>query len=164
MKRWPHPADRRAGQRGAAALEFALVAIPLLTLLSGITELGRALYYYNTLAKSTRDAARLMSTQTPTDPDYAALTTRATCTAVYGNSACTGNPLLPGLTTAMVSMCDRASCPATHAAVPTGTGVINLVTVTVGAASAYAFQAIVPFFAPSLFNFNAISVTMRQSL
>lgn len=150
-----------------AAVEFAILVIPLLATLTGITELGRAMYYYNTLAKSARDAARLMSTQTPTDPDYATLQQQARCTAIYGNASCSGSPLLPGLATGMVSFCDPSSCSGTHSGVPTGSGVINLVTVTIGGVNnALAFQSLAPFM-PSLFgiagfNFAPVSVTMRQ--
>jgi Flp pilus assembly protein TadG len=159
----------RQRQSGIAAVEFAILLIPLLVIATGITEFGRAMYYYNTIAKVARDAARLMSTQTPTDPDYPGLTSRATCTAVYGNQACSGAPLVPGLTTAMVSICDRASCPGTHANVPTGTGVINLVTFTIGGPNnPYPFQSLAPFtpalFGVASFNFGPIGVTMRQIL
>jgi Flp pilus assembly protein TadG len=154
-------------QRGAVAIEFAILLIPLLTILTGITEFGRAMYYYNTLAKVARDAARLMSTQTPADPDYPALVTASRCTAVYGNADCTGQPLVPGLTLAMVSICDPSSCPSTHAAVPTGSGAANLVTIIIGGANApYTFQTLSPFvpalFGVPSFNFAAIQVTMRQ--
>ncbi|HVL37614.1 MAG TPA: TadE/TadG family type IV pilus assembly protein [Burkholderiales bacterium] len=156
-------------ERGAAAVEFALLVIPLLVILVGITEFGRALYSYNTLAKAARDAARLMSTQAPGDPDYGALVARARCTAVYGNATCTGSPLVHGLALEMVSICDPASCPGTHAGVPLGTGVANLVTVTIGGAgSPFVYQSFAPF-APALFGidslaFGAIGVTLRQAL
>jgi Flp pilus assembly protein TadG len=156
-------------QNGIAAVEFAILLIALLVILTGITEIGRAMYYYNTIAKAARDAARLMSTQAPSDSDYSSLINKATCTAVYGNQACSGAPLVPGLTVAMVSICDPASCPGTHANVPTGTGVINLATVTIGGPNnPYAFQSLAPFtpalFGVPSFNFGAISVTMRQIL
>jgi hypothetical protein len=48
-------------QRGAAAVEFALVIIPLLIIVAGIIEFGRTFWYYDALAKSTRDAARYVS-------------------------------------------------------------------------------------------------------
>ncbi len=48
-------------QRGVAAVEFALVIIPLLLIVAGIIEFGRAFWYYDALAKSTRDAARYVS-------------------------------------------------------------------------------------------------------
>jgi Flp pilus assembly protein TadG len=48
-------------QRGAAAVEFALVIIPLLMIVAGIIEFGRTFWYYDALVKSTRDAARYVS-------------------------------------------------------------------------------------------------------
>ena len=155
-------------EKGAVAVEFAILVIPLLVLLTGITEYGRALYYYNSITKSVRDAARLLSTQTPADPGYGALVNGATCTVIHGNATCTGAPLVPGLAAAMVSICDPAACPATHAAQATGTGVANLVTVTLGGQTPYTFTSIAPFvpaiFGVPSFNFAPISVTMRQVL
>ena len=161
------PARRRS--RGVAAIEFALLLVPLLVMLTGITELGRALYYYNTIAKSARDAARLMSTQAPSDADSAALVAAATCGAVYGNPGCTGAPLVPGLAPAMLSMCDPQSCPGTHANIATGTGVANLVTVTIGGpGTPYAFVPLAAFvpglFGVAAFEFGPIRMTLRQVL
>ena len=52
-------------QKGVAIVEFALI-LPFLLLLSFITiEFGRAIWQYNTLTKSVRDAARYLSIQTP---------------------------------------------------------------------------------------------------
>lgn len=48
-------------QRGVAAVEFALVIIPLLLIVAGIIEFGRTFWYYDALTKSTRDAARYVS-------------------------------------------------------------------------------------------------------
>lgn len=45
-------------QAGAAAVEFAIVAIFFFTLLLGIIEFGRALYVFNTLQEATRNLAR----------------------------------------------------------------------------------------------------------
>lgn len=51
-------ANRRK-QRGAAAVEFALVASLLFTLLFGIMEMSRVLFYWNTATEVTRLGARL---------------------------------------------------------------------------------------------------------
>jgi Flp pilus assembly protein TadG len=151
-------------QLGVAAVEFAILLFPVLTILFGITEFGRVMYQYNAIAKSARDATRLLSTQAPSDPDYPTLVNEATCTAVYGNPACSGTPLLPGLATSMVRICDPVSCPGTHASITTGTGVVNLVTVTIGGGTApYRFTSLAPVGVPS-FDFSAVSVTMRQVL
>lgn len=50
---------RRAA--GAAAVEFAIVLTVLMLILAGTVEIGRALWYYDALAKGTRDAARYLS-------------------------------------------------------------------------------------------------------
>jgi len=47
-----------ASQRGVAAVEFALIAGVFFTLLIGIIEFSRVLYYWNTAAEVTRLAAR----------------------------------------------------------------------------------------------------------
>ncbi|MBT2333886.1 pilus assembly protein [Variovorax paradoxus] len=79
-------------QAGAALVEFALI-LPLLLILTFITtEFSRALYQYNTLAKSVRDAARYLSTQSPgTKID------ESKNLVVYGSLANTGSPLAFGL-------------------------------------------------------------------
>lgn len=95
--------------RGAVAVEFALLLIPLLMLALGAAEFGRALYQYNTLVKSTRDAARYLSQINPTASDYKQAEEEAKCRTVYGNKSnkteCndSGQPLAPGLTTSMVT-------------------------------------------------------------
>lgn len=58
-----HTTPRR--QSGSAGVEFALLLIPLLLMAGVIVELGRAFWYYDALAKSTRDAARLLSMAAP---------------------------------------------------------------------------------------------------
>jgi hypothetical protein len=51
----------KQAQRGVAVVEFAIVIIPLLLIVAGIIEFGRTFWYYDALAKSTRDAARYIS-------------------------------------------------------------------------------------------------------
>jgi Flp pilus assembly protein TadG len=151
---------KRISQKGVAAVEFAILLPLLLLIVFGITEFGRALYNYNTLVKATRDAARYaMMQQAGGGADVA-----TKCLAVYGNKACSGDPLAPGLATSMVSVCDRLSCEGTHqsqGAAP----VVNLVTVTI---SGYAYQSpIISFFMPddsSSFTFADISTTMKGNL
>jgi Flp pilus assembly protein TadG len=144
-------------QRGVAAVELGLIIVPLLLLTFGVTEFGRAFYQYNALAKATRDATRFLSGQGPGDPSDV---TAAQCLATHGNKTCTGVLLVPGLTTTMVSVCDSISCPGTHQNRPTGSGVINLVTVSI---SGYAFTSLVPLIIPNV-TFGSISTTMRQVL
>lgn len=144
-------------QRGVAAVELGILLFPLLLLTFGVTEFGRAIYQYNVLAKSTRNAARFLSGQGPGDP---ADVITAQCLAVFGNKGCTGSTLVPNLTVAMVSMCDSVSCPTLFQNQPTGSGVINLVSVTI---TAYPFSSLIPFVVPDI-SFGPISTTMRQVL
>lgn len=147
----------RHRQSGVAALEFGILLIPLVLIAFGITEFGRAFFEYNALVKGTRDAARFLSLQGPGDANDIAM---ARCLVVYGNTTCSGAARAPGLTTDMVVVCDSSSCAGTHQAQPTGTGVMNLVTVTV---SGFPFTSLVPFVVPNL-SFGDISTTMRQVL
>lgn len=54
-------APRPTSEKGAAAVEFAIVVIILLLIVAGIVEFGRAFWYYDALTKATRDGARYMS-------------------------------------------------------------------------------------------------------
>jgi hypothetical protein len=79
-------------QQGVALIEFALI-LPLLLLLTFITtEFGRAIYQYDTLAKSVRNAARYLSIQTPNTR-----INEARNLVVYGNIEGAGQPLALGL-------------------------------------------------------------------
>ena len=46
-------------QRGAAAVEFAMVTILFFSLLFGVMEMGRMLFYWNTATEATRMGARI---------------------------------------------------------------------------------------------------------
>ena len=87
-------------QKGTAIVEFALI-LPLLLLLTMITtEFGRAIYQYNTIVKSVRNATRYLSLQTPiTDTKI----TEAQNLVVFGNIAGTPPALVPGLTLSQVT-------------------------------------------------------------
>lgn len=129
-------------------IELALI-LPLLLLLTFITtEFGRAVFQYNTIVKSVRDAVRYLSVQTP-----GTHITEARNLIVYGNTAGTGTPLARGLGPAHVSN------PIWQTA---GTNpVINTVTVRV---SGYTFQPMVGNvfgIAFANFTYNDISATMR---
>ena len=144
-------------QRGVAAVEFGLLLTPLVLMIFGTTELGRAIYSYNTLDKTVRDAARHLSQHGPGDATIAA---QAKCLAVYGTTDCSGSVVAPGLTVGMVSLCDASLCPGTHANQTTGLGSINLVTVSI---QSYAYTSVVNFVVPDM-TFNNISVTLRAQL
>jgi Flp pilus assembly protein TadG len=138
-------------QKGVALVEFALF-LPFLLVLSIITfEFGRAIWQYNTLTKSVRDAARYLSLQTP-----GTKIAQARNLMVYGNLGGTGTPLAMGLSTS-------------HVPDPTwqtaGTApVINTVTVRI---SGYTFT---PMFATAFglpigsMTYSDITATMRSYL
>ncbi|MGE5466516.1 MAG: TadE/TadG family type IV pilus assembly protein [Ignavibacteria bacterium] len=149
---------QRRHQCGLALVEFALTMGFLLAAVFGITEFGRAIYQYDTLAKAARDAARYLSSKTPGD---AASISVATCLAVYGRTVCSGAPLATGLTTAMVSVCDASSCASTNHAQGSAP-VQDFVTVTIGGgAHPFVFSSMMPSIVPNI-TFGAIRATMRQ--
>ncbi len=113
-------------QRGTAIVELAL-ALPFLLLMTFIvTEFGRAVYQYDIVTKSVRDAARYLSVQTP-----GTHVSEAQNLVVYGNTVGGGTPLALGLSTSQVSV----SWPS-----PSGTNpAISTVVVQV---SGYSFQSI----------------------
>lgn len=164
-----NPAVRR--EHGVAAVEFALVLVPLLIIGFGAAEYGRAIYQYNTLVKSVRSAVRLLSATSTTATDYDAVITQAKCMAVYGNAKCDGNVLAPGLTTANVMVCDKvkfSDCPGTttetYGAVPiSGGGTMDLVAVRI---SNYTYQYLgLPIVsAPASVKFGPIEAVMRQGI
>ncbi|WP_174904886.1 TadE/TadG family type IV pilus assembly protein [Burkholderia latens] len=164
--------------RGVAAVEFALVLMPMIVLATGVAEFGRAIYQYETLTKATRNAARYLSVYLPTDAAYPLA--QAQCLVVYGDTTCgtAGTELLPGLTTSMVVICDAthstdcsdASDPPQFANLPTydstnntpsGTaaGSINLVEVKV---KGYKYQPIPAYPGLSAITFGNIVTVMRQ--
>lgn len=151
------PTRSRIRQRGVAAVELALLLTPLVMMIFGTTELGRAIYSYNTLDKTVRDAARHLSQHGPGDTVVA---DEARCLAVYGTDDCTGTAVAPGLTVGMISICDAALCAGTHANQTTGLGQVNLVTVSI---QGYAYTSLVQFVVPSM-TFNNISTTLRAQL
>lgn len=158
-----HGTARRA-ERGGPLIEFALLLPILLILAFGAAEFGRAIYTYNALDKTVRDAARHLSQHGPGETQ---IQTEAACLAVYGNADCSGDAVAPGLTTGNVKLCDSISCPSTHLSQPTGAGVVNLVSASI---QGYQFDFLVTYLTAALgmqedfLNFNNITVTMRSQL
>ncbi len=138
-------------QNGVALVEFALI-LPLLLLLTFITtEFGRAMYQYNTITKSVRDAVRYLSVQTP-----GTHTAQAQNLVVYGNITGTGTPLVLGLSLANVP----TPTWQTAGTLP----VINTVQVRV---TRYTFHSLVPSVFGNTFGnitYSDISATMRSQL
>ncbi|AIY42965.1 TadZ/CpaE-like protein [Collimonas arenae] len=147
--------QKGVSQKGTAMVEFALI-LPLLLLLTFVTtEFGRAIYQYNTITKSVRDAVRYLSLQTP-----GTHITEAQNLVVYGNIAGTGTPLALGLSTSNVLTPTWQTAGANP--------LINTVTVTV---SGYKF---IPLYssvfglaftdASGKITYSNISATMRSSI
>lgn len=99
----------RERDRGAAAVEFALVLPLLLALVLGIAEFGRAYHVQTTLSNAARDGVRVMALQN--DPVAARATTRASA-----------SPL--ALTEQQISI-TPASCAATGTT-PAGTATVTV--------------------------------------
>jgi Flp pilus assembly protein TadG len=155
-------------QSGVAAVELALVLPLLLAICFAITEFGRAIYTYDALTKSARDAARYLSTQSAGDAPAQAT---ASNLVVYGNPAGTGSPLVPGLTTSKVKICDAVTTGCTNNVSQGSFPVINTVTVTI---RGYTFNPLIDILGFTRFytggtssitsiTFDDISVTMRQN-
>lgn len=143
---------------GVAALEFALLIVPLVMFTLTTVEASRALYYYNTLLKSTRDAARYLTMQAPgTSID------EAKCLAVYGNTTCSGTAVVPGLTVGMVGVSPAAVQMCTDAGHEDCFGTMDLVKVRV---SGYQFRTMmVPLLPDTIgtFTFGEVATSMRQA-
>lgn len=137
--------------KGVALVEFALI-LPLLLMLTFVTtEFGRAVYQYNTLTKSVRDAVRYLSVQAP-----GTKLTEARNLVVYGNTSGTGSPLVVGLALSNVP----TPTWQTAGTVP----VINTVRVSI---TGYVFRPLVTgSFGVSLssLTYNDITATMRSQL
>jgi Flp pilus assembly protein TadG len=90
-------------------VEFIIVLPICLILLMATAEFGRAFMQYNTLTKAVRDGARFLasnslqgSTGTVSISGQAQAATQNL--VVYGNATGAGSPVLPGLTTADVTV------------------------------------------------------------
>lgn len=112
---------RRISQRedGASTIELAIIFPVLMILFVGTAELGRMFYYYTTLAKATNVGARYLSTSrnavngTATQKTEARNAVRNLVVCGIKSTvatACDGQtPVIPGLTTANVLICDNFS-------------------------------------------------------
>lgn len=148
---------RPVPQRGVAAVELALLMLPLVLLALGGAELGRAIHTFNTLDKAVRDAARHLSQH---GPGEAQIAQQARCLATHGSLDCSGAALAPGLEASAVVVCDAVLCPDTHAAQATGQGAVNLVSATL---RGYPWRSAAALVLPDL-RFRDIQVTMRAQL
>lgn len=117
-------------QHGAATIEFAISVCVLLLIGAGIVEFGRAFWYYDAIAKGTRDAARYLSIIPKANLGAAG----ATAQAIVADAATAGG--VPGFSSANVTI----ACAPTCSAVP-------ITSVTASATYALEIGAIFPFIA-----------------
>ena len=110
MKQWKNKISGRPSRIcGLAIVEFT-VTLPLLLVLIFVTaEFGRAFMQYNTLTKAVRDSVRLLAGeailgQTGLVVIDANLSTAVKSLTVYGDMTGAGTPILPGLSTADVTV------------------------------------------------------------
>lgn len=96
--------------RGVAAVEFALLLIPLLMIVTGIIEFGRAFWYYDALAKSTRDGARYLSNSRASSTVAIDMTLQDQAIAMVVNAATAAN--IPDLSTLIVEVHCDTNCGA----------------------------------------------------
>lgn len=110
---------------GSSTIELAIVFPMLMLLFVGTAELGRLLYTYTTLAKATSVGARYLSTSrnavngTTTEKNNAKQEAKNLVVCGIKSAAvdaCTGQiPVVRGLTTANVLICDNFSTACTPA-------------------------------------------------
>ena len=87
----------RRDDQGVQLVEVAIVIPILLMLFAAVAEFGLYFYEYTTMSKAARVGARFMCEKTldSASADWILATKRL---VVYGNTAGTGSPVLPGLT------------------------------------------------------------------
>jgi Flp pilus assembly protein TadG len=147
------------GQRGAVAVEAGISILVLVPLVVGLVEIGRAIYAFDLLVKSTRAAARYLAVG---KPEEAARQLGAKCIVVTGSPAsgggsCSGSAQLPGLTLAMVTVLEPSTSDAVKN-IATGFGTMNVVTVSV---AGYPLSTLGTALVPNL-TFGPISATVPQ--
>ena len=142
-------------QKGVAAVELALIMVPMLVLCFGVVEVGRALNYYNGLVKATRGAARYLTVQNLNNMTPATKTAGQSL-AVCGKTSCasTDPKLVPGLDS--LSQVTVTLYPS----VSTGQGSVSLVSVTI---SGVTFTSFLPYSIAS-FTYSPVRITMAWSV
>lgn len=84
----------RRDEQGVQLLELAIVLPIMLVLFGAVAEFGRYFYEYTTVAKGARVGARYLISRSVSDPTNVS---NAKNLVVYGNTAGSGTPILPGL-------------------------------------------------------------------
>lgn len=109
-RRWRRLLDLqrfRKDERGVQLVEAAIVVPIFLILFAATAEFGRYFYEYTTLAKGAQAGARYLSSTTVEPFED----TKAKNLVVYGNTAGSGTPILPGLSTTQVTIMREGPIP-----------------------------------------------------
>ena len=116
MRRLRRRLGRVAGnERGVQLAELAIVLPLFMILFAATAEFGRYFYEYTTLAKAARAGARYLVTA-KVDCNQATLAKKL---IVYGNTAGTGSPILPGLDVTQINISPNdLDCAGTPQGVP----------------------------------------------
>ena len=122
----------RRDARGATALEFALLATPMLWLVLGTVEFGRWMWMKQALQATAAEAARCMAVLNPSCASGAAYSSSNTTRYVQGLASAWG----VSLTTAQITLNRAASSGSV-----TGLSEVQL---------SYSFQSVVSTFVPGL--------------
>lgn len=144
----PQVGRPRQSQRGQTLVEFALVVMVFLVVMFGLLEFARALWTWNTIVQATRAGARFAVVETPNPANNDAIKNYV----VYLNSAGTGAPVLPGLTTSNVTVSFQKIDPTSVSGAyvsPPPANKFQADVVQVGI-SGYSFSFIVPIFGTSI--------------
>src|SRR4051794_6618105 len=121
-----------------ATVEFALLVIPLLMLVMGIVELGRALYVYSALTNAARVGARYAIVALPTDAQNCATSCPRTTAIKDRARGAVAIPLTNSNVTVQCAIGDTTSFSAANCTSSLTTGDRVQVSVT------YTFQTVVP--------------------
>lgn len=151
----------RSSMRGVVFIELAITLPIFVGIFMLAVELSHAISQYKVLVNQVGTGVRFLQTQAP--GNLSGQRDLARCLVVTASPDCSGSAVLPGLTSAMVTIQDASDSPATHALQATGSGTasntgssINLVTVKVsGFTHSLAFAA-------GKITFSPISATTRQ--
>ena len=96
---------RRKHQRGSALIELAGALILLVTLLTGIFQIGYTFYTYENLIHAVRAGARYASLRAPGSGSDSAFAKSVRNLVVYGDPQATGaKPIVPGLAPEQVEL------------------------------------------------------------
>ena len=168
-------------QTGVAAVELALIMVPMLVLCFGIVEVGRALYYYDGLVKAARGAARYLTAKdlnplasgtlygsSSTNPDVKTAIALAWCGMPTCASGATS--LIPGLDASKVTVTTNNHVQVTNDGL-TSVGTVNLVTVRIGPVDPASvndprsvwFESFLPY-SITRFKFSPVTITMAWSV